>query len=228
MTVGCRGIIAIPIIQGIIVAHLGTDDPVHRGPARAGTIHIQSRKCSAHRRGIKSNRTLPIARIPIQGYFVRPDIPVHSRRHFVILKPAIGWVRINKCLAPHDAAGHRVPVAQAFTSNIAIRIKARCVHQVNADNLRKETGKNCIRRGLQIFLVASNEERLPVLGKHVVDEQEITRSPRQNLAANLKIQRVRRIKQDIRFTQVDGPLPFLKINILLGQNRVVEEIRSEL
>jgi hypothetical protein len=125
---------------------------------------------------------------------------------------------------PARPAQQRVVVAQPLARDEPVRIEPRHKHDVPVHHVAEQTQLHCVRRRLQILHVPPNEKRLPVLRKQVIQKQQVPRTPRQHLPADLHVHEFRRRKRDIHLAQIQKPPPALQVHAVAVQHGVIQQI----
>ena len=98
-----------------------------------------------------------------------------------------------------------IPIGDILTGDIAVGIELRGVYQVEARQIAEKADFGRIRGRFQVLAVSSDEIRLPILWKKVIEENQIPRSPGQNLAADLEIQKIGRTRENPSLADIAVP-----------------------
>src|SRR5690606_10058905 len=147
------------------------------GGAPACAVHTQFWKGRLKCLEPLAARALPITAVAIQRDFMAFQVLVYTPGEFIVLKPAAGRVGVDRPIRPYPPAEQGLVIAEVIAGHIAVGCELRRIHEINIDPIAEPAKFQGIGWRLEILHIAANEKRLPVLGKQIIDEEEIACAP---------------------------------------------------
>src|SRR5690606_16793534 len=161
-----------------------------RPPGAPGACphHPEAGKYRGAAEGIEAPRTFPEAGIAVDRHLVATQAAVEPGGPLVIPPDVPGSLGGKNLIAAHHGTGEGAEIGQPAAVDIAIGVEPGGVDQVQVECLSVPAQADGVGRGLEKLLVATGEKAVPILGKEVVDKQQIANSPGENLPPGLDIQ----------------------------------------
>ena len=177
LAVAHRGIVAIAVGAGIVIAQLDVADAGPHRPAQAGAEHRQRRKPGPTAGRISPGRALPEAVVAVERDLVGAKVTVQPGGPLVVFERVRRAARQYNRIAPGQPPLPCVEERETAAVDEAIRVKPGGVDKVKIGPAGKSRDLQRVRGRLEVLHIAADKKRDPVLGKQIVDEHQVAGSP---------------------------------------------------